>query len=65
MGFFCDLPIQYHFISHEGQLKQTLSKLYLLIFEGVERETLMCCSTYLCIHCVLAGDPTYNLGVLG
>ena len=39
--------------------------MYLLIFEGVERETLMCCSTYLCIHCVLAGDPTYNLGVLG
>ena len=35
-----------------------------------ERESLICCSTYLCIHwllliCVCARDPTPNLGVSG
>ena len=45
----------------------------LLILErGQERErkTLICCSTYLCIHwltlvCTLTGDQTHNLGLLG
>ena len=37
---------------------------------GRERETLICCSTYLCIHwlilvCTLTGDWTHNLGTLG
>ena len=35
-----------------------------------ERKTLLCCSTYLCIHslfliCVLTGDRTHKLGVWG
>ena len=35
-----------------------------------EEETVICCSTYLCIHwlilvCVLTRDQTCNLGVLG
>ena len=31
-----------------------------------ERETLICCSTYLCTHwSILTGDRTHNLGVLG
>ena len=38
--------------------------------EGRERETLICCSTYLCIHwlllvCALTGDQTCNLGISG
>ena len=35
-----------------------------------EKRTLICCSTYLCIHwlipiCALTRDQTHNLGVLG
>ena len=37
---------------------------------GRERETSICCSTYLCIHwlilvCALTGDRTRNLGLSG
>ena len=37
---------------------------------GKEKETLICFSTYLCIHwlilvCALTGDQTHNLGILG
>ena len=44
----------------------------LLIYSklGKERKTLICCSTYWCIHwfilvCALTGDRTHNLGIAG
>ena len=46
-----------------------LKKFYLLIWER-DRQTLICCSTCLCIHwlifiCALTGDWTWNPGILG
>ena len=58
----------------EEREKETGSFFFLILDRGREsvreKETLICCSTYLCIHLLilartLTRDQTHNLGTLG
>ena len=60
----------YSFLAFFSLLTAFFKKLILEREEGRERETLVCCSPYLCIHwlifvCALTGDQTHNLGTSG